>query len=72
MASVDLDYALAIAKKFESKLLLLHVVHDPANSPGFYTSKKAGKKVFHNMEESAQQMMKDFTQKHLKKLVHQT
>ena len=67
-ASVDaLKRAISIAKKFEAKLLVLHVIHDPANSPGFYVSKKAGKKVFRNMEESAQQMMKEFTAKYLKK-----
>ena len=67
-ASVDaLKQAITIAKKFEAKLLVLHVIHDPANSPGFYISKKAGKKVFRNMEESTRQMMEEFAGKHLKK-----
>ncbi|MFB3042244.1 MAG: universal stress protein, partial [Candidatus Poribacteria bacterium] len=58
---------MTIAKKFEAQLFVLHVIHDPANSPGFYISKKAGKKVFRNMEESARQMMAKFSRKHLKK-----
>jgi nucleotide-binding universal stress UspA family protein len=46
---------------------VLHVIHDPANSPGFYNSKKAGKKVLRSMEESARQMMDNFAKTHLKK-----
>ncbi len=45
-ASVDaLKQAITIAKNFEAKLLVLHVIHDPANSPGFYISKKADKVI---------------------------
>ena len=62
-----LNLAITIAKQFESSLLVLHVIHDPVDSPGFYAAKKAGKKVFRNMEESAQEMMEDFASKHLKK-----
>jgi nucleotide-binding universal stress UspA family protein len=64
---VALDLAATIAGKFEARLLVLHVLHDPAESPGFYMAKKAGKKVFRNMKDAAQQMMADFVKKHLKK-----
>ncbi len=44
-ASVDaLKQAIAIAKEFEAKLLVLHVIHDLANSPGFYISKEGWQK----------------------------
>ena len=36
-------YALNFAAQFEAQRLLLHVLHDPAEAPGFYSSKKAGK-----------------------------
>ena len=53
------------ARAFEASLVLLHVIHDPEESPGFYAAKKAGKTVFHNMEESARQMLQDFIDQHL-------
>ena len=62
-----LDLAIQIGDKFGAKLLLLHVLHDPAEAPGFYTAKKAGKKVFRNLEQAAESMMDDFVEAHLKK-----
>lgn len=59
-------YALKFAAQFEAQLLLLHVLHDPAEAPGFYSSKKAGKKVLRNMEEAASEMMNEFVAKHFK------
>jgi len=61
------EQALALAAAFDSHLLLLHVLHEPADAPGFYSSKKAGKKVLRNMEEAAAAMMAEFVEKHLKK-----
>ena len=63
-----LDQALEIARRFSARLLLVHVIHDPAEAPGFYSAKKAGKKVFRNMEQAARQMMEEFADKHLKNL----
>ena len=61
------NQALKIADKFDADLLLLHVLHDPAEAPGFYSAKKAGRKVLRNMEEAASQMMAEFVEKNLKK-----
>jgi len=61
------EQALALATAFEAHLLLLHVLHEPADAPGFYSSKKAGKKVLRNMEEAATAMMAEFVGKYLKK-----
>ena len=55
------------ADKFNTKMILLHVIHDPANGPGFYASKKPGKKLLRNMDEAAQKMMDDFVKKSLPK-----
>lgn len=60
-------HALQLAQAFDAKLIVLHILHDPADRPGFYSSKKAGKKVFRNMEEAAGRMMKEFVDKHLAK-----
>jgi len=62
-----LKAAIKIARPFDAKILALHVVHDPAEAPGFYASRKAGEKVFRNMEESATQMMEAFAAKRLRK-----
>ena len=62
-----LAHALELAEKFDSQLLLLHVLHDPADAPGFYASKKAGKKVLKNMEQAAAEMMAEFVDKHARK-----
>ena len=61
------EQALALAGAFDADLLLLHVLHEPADAPGFYSSKKAGKKVLRNMEEAATAMMAEFVDKYLKK-----
>lgn len=66
-AVAALHQGLVLADKFVAQLLLLHVIHDPAEAPGFYSSKKAGKKVFRNMEEAAVKMMEEFVGAHLKK-----
>ena len=66
-SAAALHQALVLADRFDARLLLLHVLHDPAEAPGFYSSKKAGKKVFRNMEEAASRMMDEFVAEYLKK-----
>ena len=67
-ASVQaLQQAIELGEKFDSHLLLLHVLHDPADRPGFYASKKAGKKVLQNMEAAASEMMAAFVAENMKK-----
>jgi len=61
-----LRYALKFAIQFDSQLLLLHILHDPAESPGFYSSEKAGKTVLRSMEEEASRMMDEFVGEYLK------
>ena len=56
-----------IASKFSNRLIILHVIHDPASSPGFYASQKPGKKALRNMDEAAHKMMDDFVKKCLPK-----
>ena len=58
------EQALKLAAAFDAKVVALHVIHDPAEAPGFYSSKKAGKKVYRNMEEAAAKMMAEFVEEH--------
>ncbi len=52
-----------LAEKLETRLLVLHVIHDPAEAPGFYIKKGKKKKFLQSMEEAAEEMMEEFLKK---------
>ena len=58
-------FASKLAGKLEAQILVLHVIHDPAEAPGFYVKKmKIKKKKFlRSMEEAANEMMDEFIEK---------
>jgi nucleotide-binding universal stress UspA family protein len=58
-----LIFAGNLADKLEAQLLILHVIHDPAEAPGFYVQKMKKKKFLHSMEEAANEMMEEFLKK---------
>lgn len=62
-----LCFASELAGKLAAKLLVLHVIHDPAEAPGFYVqrgnNKKKKKKFLQSMEEAAEEMMQKFLQR---------
>ena len=60
------SHALKLGTQCNAQLLLFHVLHDPTEAPGFYAAKKAGKKVWHNMEQTAQEMMDTFVKKYVR------
>ena len=60
-----LKNAIEIATACSARILLLHIVHDPAEAPGFYAAKKGGKKVLRNIEQAAEQMMNHFVAQEL-------
>jgi len=49
-----------LADKLDAQLLVLHVIHDPAEAPGFYVQKGKKKKYLASMEEAAEEMMTEF------------
>jgi len=55
-----LFFAGRLAEKLKAQLLVLHVIHDPAEAPGFYAQKGKKKKFLRSMEEAAEEMMKEF------------
>jgi nucleotide-binding universal stress UspA family protein len=61
-----LFFASELANKMETSILVLHVIHDPAETPGFYAQKGKKKKFLHTMEDAAEEMMGEF----LKKMRH--
>ena len=58
-----LIFAGNLADKLEAQLLVLHVIHDPAEAPGFYVQKMKKKKFLQSMEEAANEMMEAFIKK---------
>jgi nucleotide-binding universal stress UspA family protein len=55
-----LIFASELAGKLNAQLLVLHVIHDPAEAPGFYAPKGKKKKFLQSMEEAAEEMMAEF------------
>ena len=55
-----LCFAGRLAEKLKAQLLVLHVIHDPAEAPGFYAQKGKKKKFLKSMEEAAEEMMEEF------------
>ena len=58
-----LCFAGELAEKLKAQLVVLHVIHDPAEAPGFYAQKGKKKKFLKSMEEAAEEMMEAFLSK---------
>ena len=58
-----LCFAGRLAEKLKAQLIVLHVIHDPAEAPGFYAQKGKKKKFLKSMEEAAEEMMEEFLEK---------
>jgi len=58
-----LRFAADLAVHIEAKLIVLHVIHDPAEAPGFYAPKGKKKKYLFTMEDAANEMMDEFLKK---------
>ena len=61
-AETAMVFAAELAEKLESKLVILHVVHDPGNAPGYYSVKGRGKQL-RRMEDVAAEMLAEFLEK---------
>ncbi|MHA1992719.1 MAG: universal stress protein [Candidatus Hodarchaeales archaeon] len=58
-----LRFAAELAEYIKAKLIVLHVIHDPAEAPGFYAPKGKKKKYLFTMEDAANEMMDEFLMK---------
>ena len=56
-------FASRLAGKLKARLIVLHVIHDPAEAPGFYAQKGKKKKYLKSMEDVAEEMMSAFMAK---------
>jgi nucleotide-binding universal stress UspA family protein len=60
------QYALSMAKKFGSRLLIIHVINEPVDLRGFYVPHISFEKLEEEIEEGAKKMMEKFCQQHIK------
>ena len=56
-----LIFAAHLAERLGGNLVVLHVVHDPGENPGYYLKRK--KKQLHKIEDLAREMMAEFLHK---------
>lgn len=60
------DYALTIAKQFNSRLTIIHVINEPVDLRGFYVPHISFEKLEKEIEEGAEKMMQKFCRNHVK------
>ena len=60
-AQAALLWACRYATRVDGEIVLLHVVHDPASSPGFY--RKSSDSLFRPMHAVAESMMTEFLER---------
>jgi len=60
------EYALSLAQRFDSRLIILHVINEPVDLRGFYVPHVSFENLEKEIEEGAQQMMAKFCATHIK------
>jgi len=59
------QYALSLAKQFDSKLLVIHIINEPVDLRGFYVPHISFDKLEEEIEQGAQKLMEQFCRKHM-------
>ncbi|ACM21874.1 universal stress protein Usp [Geotalea daltonii FRC-32] len=60
------EYAYSFARKFESQLLILHVINEPVDLRGFYVPHVSFDNLEKEIEEGAEKMMEKFCRTRIK------
>jgi nucleotide-binding universal stress UspA family protein len=60
------DYALTLAKQFNSRLTIIHVINEPVDLRGFYVPHISFEKLEKEIEEGAEKMMQKFCRTNVK------
>lgn len=60
-----LDHALMLARQFNARLIIMHVINEPVDLRGFYVPHISFDRLEKEIEEGAQQMMQSFTRNSL-------
>lgn len=58
-------YALAIARKFDSRLIIIHIINEPVDLRGFYVPHISFDKLEEEIEQGAEKLMEQFCRTHL-------
>jgi nucleotide-binding universal stress UspA family protein len=59
-------YALSLGKKFNARLVIIHVINEPVDLRGFYVPHISFDKLEEEIEEGAQKMMEKFCRTHIR------
>ena len=54
------DYAITLAKQFNARLIIIHVINEPVDLRGFYVPHISFEKLEKEIEEGAEKMMQKF------------
>ncbi len=65
-ADYAMRYALSLARKFESRLVVIHIINEPVDLRGFYVPHISFDKLEEEIEQGAQKLMEQFCRKHMK------
>ena len=60
------QYAFSLAKKFQARLLIVHVINEPVDLRGFYVPHISFDKLEEEIEQGAQKMMEKFCHTHVR------
>ena len=58
--------ALSIARKYDSKMVVVHVINEPVDLRGFYVPHISFDKLEEEIEQGAEKLMEAFCRKHMK------
>lgn len=64
------DYALTLAQKFGSRLIIMHVINEPVDLRGFYVPHISFEKLEKEIEEGAEKMMQKFCRTKIKEFTN--
>ena len=64
-SEVACEYALSLARTFNSSILVLHVINEPVDLRGFYVPHISFEQLEKEIETSADQMLERFCREHL-------
>ncbi len=62
--------ALSLARKFDSKLLIVHIINEPVDLRGFYVPHISFDKLEEEIEQGAEKLMEKFCRTHLEDFSH--
>lgn len=60
------QFALSLAKKYDARLLIIHVINEPVDLRGFYVPHISFEKLEQEIEEGAKKMMEKFCRAQIK------